>query len=92
MTGTRFCDSTGFGVLVRAHRQALAEGGGLRLPRARSARSRRSCSDSAATMSSTKPATDREPACSAWRSTAGSADSAKAVRVQYAQTTFCPAW
>jgi anti-sigma B factor antagonist len=31
MTGTTFCDSTGFGVLVRAHRQALAEGGGLRL-------------------------------------------------------------
>ena len=31
MTGTTFCDSTGFSVLVRAHRRALAEGGGLRL-------------------------------------------------------------
>ena len=31
MTGTRFCDSLRFRVLVRAHRQALAEGGGLRL-------------------------------------------------------------
>ena len=31
MTGTTFCDSTGFSVLVRAHRQALADGGGLRL-------------------------------------------------------------
>ena len=31
MTGTTFCDSTGFSVLVRAQRQALAEGGGLRL-------------------------------------------------------------
>jgi anti-anti-sigma factor len=31
MTGTRFCDSLGFSVLVRAHRQTLAEGGGLRL-------------------------------------------------------------
>jgi anti-anti-sigma factor len=31
MTGTTFCDSTGFGVLVRAHRRALADGGGLRL-------------------------------------------------------------
>ena len=48
--------------------------------------------DSAATMSSTKPATDREPAASAWRSTAGSCDSANAVRIQYAHTMFCPAW
>ena len=31
MTGTTFCDSTGFGVLVRAHKRALADGGGLRL-------------------------------------------------------------
>jgi anti-sigma B factor antagonist len=31
MTGTTFCDSTGFSVLVRAHRRALAQGGGLRL-------------------------------------------------------------
>ena len=62
------------------------------LLRARSARSRRSCSDSAATMSSTKPASDREPACSAWRSTAGSDDSENAVRIQYAQTMFCPEW
>jgi len=31
MTGTRFCDSEGFSVLVAAHRWALAEGGGLRL-------------------------------------------------------------
>jgi anti-anti-sigma factor len=31
MTGTTFCDSTGFSVLVAAHRQTLAEGGGLRL-------------------------------------------------------------
>jgi anti-sigma B factor antagonist len=31
MTGTRFCDSEGFSVLVRAHKWALAEGGGLRL-------------------------------------------------------------
>lgn len=31
MTRTRFCDSTGFSVLVGAHKQALAEGGGLRL-------------------------------------------------------------
>ena len=31
MTGTRFCDSEGFSVLVGAHKQALAEGGGLRL-------------------------------------------------------------
>ena len=62
------------------------------LLRARSARSRRSCSDSAATMSSTKPATDREPAASAWRSTAGSCDSENAVRIQYAHTAFCPEW
>jgi anti-sigma B factor antagonist len=31
MTGTQFCDSAGLTVLVRAHKQALAEGGGLRL-------------------------------------------------------------
>ena len=31
MTGTTFCDSAGFSVLVRAHKQTLAEGGGLRL-------------------------------------------------------------
>ena len=31
MTGTRFCDSEGFSVLVGAHKQALAEGGRLRL-------------------------------------------------------------
>lgn len=31
MTRTRFCHSGGFGVLVGAHRRALAEGGGLRL-------------------------------------------------------------
>ncbi len=31
MTGTRFCDSEGFSVLVGAHKWALAEGGGLRL-------------------------------------------------------------
>jgi anti-sigma B factor antagonist len=29
MTGTRFCDSAGVGVLVRAHEQALAKGGEL---------------------------------------------------------------
>jgi hypothetical protein len=62
------------------------------LLRASSARSRRSCSDSAATMSSTKPATDSEPAVSASRSTAGSEDSENTVRIQYACTTFCPAW
>ena len=62
------------------------------LLRASSARSRRSCSDSAATMSSTKSASDREPASSACRRTAGSADSENAVRIQYTQTTFCPAW
>ena len=31
MTGTRFCDSEGFSVLIGAHKWALAEGGGLRL-------------------------------------------------------------
>ncbi len=31
MTGTQFCDSSGLGVLVRAHKRALAEGGELRL-------------------------------------------------------------
>ena len=31
LTGTLFCDSAGLTVLVRAHKQALAEGGGLRL-------------------------------------------------------------
>ena len=31
MTRTRFCDSSGFSVLVGAHKRALAEGGGLRL-------------------------------------------------------------
>jgi anti-sigma B factor antagonist len=31
MTATRFCDSEGFSVLIRAHKRALAEGGGLRL-------------------------------------------------------------
>jgi anti-sigma B factor antagonist len=31
MTRTRFCDSAGLGVLVRAHNRALAEGGELRL-------------------------------------------------------------
>ncbi len=31
MTGTQFCDCTGLHVLVRAHKQAQAEGGGLRL-------------------------------------------------------------
>jgi anti-anti-sigma factor len=31
LTGTRFCDSAGLTVLVRAHKQALAEGGELRL-------------------------------------------------------------
>jgi anti-sigma B factor antagonist len=31
MTGTRFCDSAGLTELVQAHRQAVAEGGGLRL-------------------------------------------------------------
>jgi anti-sigma B factor antagonist len=31
MTGTQFCDSTGIGVLVRAHNWAQVEGGELRL-------------------------------------------------------------
>jgi anti-anti-sigma regulatory factor len=31
MTGTQFCDSAGLGVLVRAHKRALADGGELRL-------------------------------------------------------------
>ena len=31
MTRTRFCDSSGFSVLVEAHKRAMAEGGGLRL-------------------------------------------------------------
>jgi anti-sigma B factor antagonist len=31
MTGTRFCDSDGFSVLVAVHKWALAEGGGLQL-------------------------------------------------------------
>jgi anti-sigma B factor antagonist len=31
MTRTRFCDSAGLSVLVRAHRRALADGGELRL-------------------------------------------------------------
>ena len=31
LTGTEFCDSAGLTVLVWAHNQALAEGGGLRL-------------------------------------------------------------
>jgi anti-sigma B factor antagonist len=31
MTGTEFCDSAGLSVLVEAHKQALAGGGGLRL-------------------------------------------------------------
>jgi anti-sigma B factor antagonist len=31
LTGTRFCDAAGVGVLVRAHARALAEGGELRL-------------------------------------------------------------
>jgi anti-sigma B factor antagonist len=31
MTGTQFCDSSGLTVLVRAHKQALAEGGELRV-------------------------------------------------------------
>src|SRR6266516_4658704 len=31
MTGTQFCVSVGVGVLVRAHKRALAEGGELRL-------------------------------------------------------------
>jgi anti-sigma B factor antagonist len=31
MTGTRFCDSAGLAVLVRAHRRAVADDGELRL-------------------------------------------------------------
>ncbi|MGH3154575.1 MAG: STAS domain-containing protein [Streptosporangiaceae bacterium] len=31
MTGTRFCDTSGLHALVRAHKRAVAEGGGLRL-------------------------------------------------------------
>ena len=31
MTCTRFCDSAGLTVLVRAHKRAVADGGGLRL-------------------------------------------------------------
>lgn len=31
MTHTRFCDSTGLGVLIRAHKRALEEGGEVRL-------------------------------------------------------------
>jgi anti-sigma B factor antagonist len=31
LTGTQFCDSAGLGVLARAHKRALAEGGELRL-------------------------------------------------------------
>jgi anti-sigma B factor antagonist len=31
MTRTRFCDSSGFSVLVEAHKRTLAEGGELRL-------------------------------------------------------------
>jgi anti-sigma B factor antagonist len=31
MTRTRFCDSSGFSVLVGAHKRSLADGGGLRL-------------------------------------------------------------
>ena len=31
MTRTRFCDSEGFSALVKAHKRALADGGGLRL-------------------------------------------------------------
>jgi anti-anti-sigma factor len=31
MTGTVFCDSSGLHTLVRAHKQAVADGGGLRL-------------------------------------------------------------
>jgi hypothetical protein len=31
MSRTRFCDSAGFTVLVRAHKRAVAEGGELRL-------------------------------------------------------------
>jgi anti-anti-sigma factor len=31
LAGTQFCDSAGLTVLVRAHKQAPADGGGLRL-------------------------------------------------------------
>lgn len=31
LTGTKFCDTSGLHVLVRAHKRALAEGGELRL-------------------------------------------------------------
>ena len=31
MAGTQFCDSTGLRELVRAHKRAVADGGGLRL-------------------------------------------------------------
>jgi len=31
LTGTQFCDSAGLRELVRAHKQAVADGGGLRL-------------------------------------------------------------
>jgi anti-sigma B factor antagonist len=31
LTGTQFCDSSGLGALVRAHKRALEEGGQLRL-------------------------------------------------------------
>ena len=31
MTRTQFCDSVGLGVLIRAHKRALEEGGELRL-------------------------------------------------------------
>jgi anti-anti-sigma factor len=31
LSGTQFCDSAGLNVLVRAHKQALAQGGELRL-------------------------------------------------------------
>jgi hypothetical protein len=31
MTRTQFCDSAGLGVLIRAHKRALEEGGELRL-------------------------------------------------------------
>jgi hypothetical protein len=58
MTGTTFCDSAEFGVLVRAHRQALAEGGGLR---------RSSPADSAITRIFTSIGLDRVvPGSPAW--------------------------
>jgi anti-sigma B factor antagonist len=37
MTGTQFCDSSGVGVLVQAHKRAVADGGELRLVRPASA-------------------------------------------------------